>query len=370
MIKKGDNVRFLNAVGGGIVTRVDESKKMVYVEDPDGFEVPVFERECVLIVAINNDTNFPVKDFSSKSKTTAEQTRNSELETRKTKHETQNTECETQNSEPIIETAEGEKLTALLAFFPLDIKQMQTTSYECYLVNDSNYYLSYNIVNGENDCWISIANGIIEPNTQELLTEISKEQLSAWERLRIQLLAFKKEKNYTPQDTVDINIKINAVKFYKLHSFSSNDYFDEPAMLIDITSEKEKEMENKKMADISPQQIKQAMFQKDEPTRPRIIKRPEVAEIIEIDLHINELLDSTSGMSNGEMLQCQLDKFHSVIDQNKNRKGQKIVFIHGKGEGVLRSEIEKLLKTRYKSFYFQDASFREYGFGATMITIK
>jgi len=36
----------------------------------------------------------------------------------------------------------------------------------------------------------------------------------------------------------------------------------------------------------------------------------------------------------------------------------------------LRTEIEKLLKTRYKSYYFQDASFREYGFGATMVTIK
>ena len=73
MIKRGDNVRFLNAVGGGIVTRVDETKKTVYVEDADGFEMPVFERECVLIVAINKDTNFPVKDFKSKSNSIIEQ---------------------------------------------------------------------------------------------------------------------------------------------------------------------------------------------------------------------------------------------------------------------------------------------------------
>jgi hypothetical protein len=141
-------------------------------------------------------------------------------------------------------------------------------------------------------------------------------------------------------------------------------------MLIDIVVAKETEVENQKMADISPEDIKQAMFQKEESGRPRIIKRPQVAEVIEIDLHINELLDSTAGLSNGAMLQCQLDKFHEVLDENKNRKGQKIVFIHGKGEGVLRNEIEKLLKTRYKTYYFQDASFREYGFGATMVTIK
>jgi hypothetical protein len=169
---------------------------------------------------------------------------------------------------------------------------------------------------------------------------------------------------------VDVNLKINAVKFYKLHSFTANDYFDEPAMLIDIVSESEKEAETKKMVDISPEEIKQAMFQKEQTGRPRIVNHPQTSEIIEVDLHIDELLDTTAGLSNAAMLQCQLDKFHEVLNANKNRKGQKLVFIHGKGEGVLRKEIEKLLKTRYKSYYFQDASFREYGFGATMVTIK
>ena len=361
MIKKGDNVRFMNAVGGGIVSRVDEAKKIVYVEDADGFEMPVNERECLLIVAVNKETNFPIKDF--KTKLTSPVVQNPEPETR-------NAKPETKIPEPIIETPEGETLTALLAFFPMDIKQMQTTAYECYLVNDSNYYLYYNVINGENNTWKSVANGIIEPNMQELLAEITKDELSKCERIRVQLLPFKQGKSYTPQAVIDASLRINAVKFYKLHSFTDNDYFDEPAMLIDITSEKEKEEENKKLAEISPDEIKQAMFQKEETGRPRIVKRKEAPEVIEVDLHINELLDSTAGMSNSDMLLCQLDKFHAVIAENKNRKGQKIVFIHGKGEGVLRGEIEKLLKTQYKAYYFQDASFREYGFGATMVTIK
>ncbi len=360
MIKKGDSVRFLNAVGGGVVVRVDEAKKMLYVEDSDGFEIPVLERECVVVGAVNKETNFPVKDFKTKP------IENIQIATQPT----QNIERETRNVEPIIETPEGETLKALLAFFPLDIKQLQTTNYECFLINDSNYYLYYNLINGENGTWKSIANGIIEPNSQELLAEITKADLSSWEKIRVQLIPFKKDKNYKPQSVVDTVLKINAVKFYKLHSFTENEYFDDLAMIIDITSEKEKEVENQKLADISPEEIKKAMFQKEETGRPRIIKRPQIAEIIEVDLHINELVDSTAGMSNGDMLQLQLDKFHAIIDENKNRKGQKIVFIHGKGEGVLRKEIEKELKTRYKTYYFQDASFREYGFGATMITIK
>ena len=360
MIKKGDSVRFLNAVGGGVVVRVDEAKKMLYVEDSDGFEIPVLERECVVVGAVNKETNFPVKDFKTKP------IENVQLATQSTR----NIELETRNEEPIIETPEGETLKALLAFFPLDIKQLQTTDYECFLINDSNYYLYYNIINGENETWKSIANGTIEPNSQELLAEITKADLSSWEKTRVQLIPFKKGKNYKPQSVVDTILKINPVKFYKLHSFTENEYFDDLAMIIDITSEKEKEVENQKLVEISPEEIKKAMFQKKETDRPRIIKRPQIAEIIEVDLHINELVDSTAGMSNGDMLQLQLDKFHAVIDENKNRKGQKIVFIHGKGEGVLRKEIEKELKTRYKTYYFQDASFREYGFGATMVTIK
>lgn len=352
MIKKGDTVRFMNAVGGGLVVRVDEIKKMIYVEDADGFEIPVPERECVVVGAVNKETNFPVKDFKSKPETLSAKIVEVPIPEKK--------------PEPIIETPEGEILKALLAFFPLDIKQMQTTSYECYLVNDSNYFLYYNIINGENENWRSVASGLIEPNTQELLAEITKEQLSVWEKIRVQLIPFKSGKTYKLQTVVDTELKINAVKFYKLHSFTENDYFDELAMIIDIASEKE----NQKLADISPEEIRKAMFQKEETGRPRIVKHVKTPDVIEVDLHINELVDSTAGMSNGDMLQLQLDKFHAVIDDNKNRKGQKIVFIHGKGEGVLRKEIETLLKSRYKSYYFQDASFREYGFGATMVTIR
>lgn len=70
------------------------------------------------------------------------------------------------------------------------------------------------------------------------------------------------------------------------------------------------------------------------------------------------------------MLNIQLQKFREVMDKNKNTKGQKIVFIHGKGEGVLRNAIINEIKSKYKNCSYQDASFREYGFGATLVTIR
>ena len=75
-------------------------------------------------------------------------------------------------------------------------------------------------------------------------------------------------------------------------------------------------------------------------------------------------------MSSGNILDYQLDVFRRVLDRYKTNKGQKIIFIHGKGEGVLRQAIIHELNYKYKHFQYQDASFQEYGYGATQVTIR
>ena len=92
--------------------------------------------------------------------------------------------------------------------------------------------------------------------------------------------------------------------------------------------------------------------------------------IIEVDLHIDKLLETTAGMNNTAMLQHQLGIFKQTMESYRGAKGQRIVFIHGKGEGVLRKAIIDELKLRYSKCEWQDASFQQYGFGATQVTIK
>jgi hypothetical protein len=360
MIKVGNKVRFLNSTGGGIVTKIDEKEKIVYVSDADGFEIPMMERECVVIPEVNENTNFPKKDFKSTSATfTEEPELPKTMPDRTTKPEIV--------KEEIFETPEGENLKVWLAFVPDDIKQLQATPNDFYLVNDSNYFLFYNISLFENERCKSVANGLIEPNMQEWIAEIKKEELNAWEKIRVQIIPFKKEKAFIPQQVIDVDLKLNLMKFYKLHSFAENEYFDVPAMMLNPLEE----IETRKLQNISSEEIKQVIFQKEKPDRrPRINKPAPKSEIIEVDLHIHQLVDTTVGMNNADMLKLQLEKFESVLNEYKNRKGQKIVFIHGKGEGVLRNEIEKLLRSKYKNYYFQDASFQQYGFGATMVTIR
>lgn len=354
----GDVVRFLNAVGGGVITKIDESKNMVYVEDQDGFEIPTMMRDCVAVPLVNEKTNYPKKDFSTKNTSESPVQVSGSIPT-------QNIVVQ-KPIEPIVETETGDNASINLAFIPVDIKQLQTTNYTCHLINDGNYFLFYNIVSLQGEQAETLANGTIEPNTQEEICTLKKDDLNKWQEIGIQVLPYKLNKPYNFQNAIEFRTKINVVKFYKLHSFTENDYFDEDAMMLDITTAKEKSL----LEQVSAADIKQQLFQKENNERPRIIKKVQLPEIIEVDLHIHELIDNNAGMSNAEMLQLQLDKFHAVLAEHKNRKGQKIVFIHGKGEGVLRSEIEKQLRSRYKPYSFQDASFREYGFGATMVIIK
>lgn len=92
--------------------------------------------------------------------------------------------------------------------------------------------------------------------------------------------------------------------------------------------------------------------------------------IIEVDLHADELLDTTAGMDALAIKEYQLQTVRNTMNEHKHDKGRRIVFIHGNGEGVLRRAVIDILRRDYPSCPYQDASFQQYGFGATMVTIK
>lgn len=87
----------------------------------------------------------------------------------------------------------------------------------------------------------------------------------------------------------------------------------------------------------------------------------------EVDLHIHELIDSEKGMSNFDKLSLQLKTAKTELEQSIKKKHQKIIFIHGRGEGVLKKELRDLC-SKYP-VEFHDASYTEYGMGATEVII-
>lgn len=347
-MKIGDKVRFLNTTGGGIVKGF-QGKDIVLVEDEEGFDIPILIREVVVIEPSND---MQVRQIA---KPVAE-----------VQHELSYGN-KIKEEHRIEETKEGEQLTVFLAYLPIDIKNLSTTSFECYLINDSNYYIAYNYMSRLEDGWISRNAGIIEPNTKLFLEEFGRDSLNDIEHICLQFFAYKKGKTFSIKNPYSVEARIDTVKFYKLHSFRENDYFEDEAIIYPIAR---RDLAERELI-ISAEKIEIAMKQKEH-QRPRIepIVKKDKNTILEIDLHAIELLDNTAGLSSGDILEYQLAKFSEIMEENRKNKGQKIVFIHGKGDGILKNAILKELKTKYKSAYYQDASFREYGYGATMVTIK
>ena len=347
-MKIGDKVRFLNETGGGVVSGF-VSKDIVNVRDEDGFDIPMPVRECVVI-----DTN----DYNIKIEPKKED-----------RPKTEEVEQPVVEKRPLSETREGEKLNVYVAYVPMDVKSMTTTSFEAYLVNDSNYYLYYTYSSGENKNWILRSHGVVEPNVKLFLEEFGKDMLNEMERIKVQFVAFK-TKPYVGKPAVSVEQRIDAVKFYKLHSFVETDFFDTPAMLYDIVRDdvpaRTRLVSAEELADSMRAKMKDDVRVISQP----IVKKKHIDSILEVDLHIDQLLDTTAGMSNSDMLKYQLETFNKVMQEHLNKKNQKIVFIHGKGDGVLRKAILDELRRKYKNCLSQDASFREYGFGATMVTIK
>ena len=352
MVKVGDKVRFLNATGGGLV-KAFQGKNRVLVEDETGFDFPVLMTECVVIGESDSGLRScqPPKEDMPLVKPPVP----SKPEIEKT---------------IVVETPDGERLNISLAYLPVDRKSMTLSAYEAWFINDSNYFMYFTYLCRQNNSWTSRHHGLIEPNTKIFMEEFGKEALNDLEHICIQLIAFKQDKPFALKNALSVELRLDTVKFYKVHCFIENDYFDEDALIFPVVQH---DLPEKQLL-VTATELQEAMLRKKQDTQrtPRSVKKTSKTEnpIVEIDLHINQLLDRTDGMSTGEMLNYQLNKFHEILRQYAGKKGQKIVFIHGKGEGVLRTAIEKELKTRYKSYVFQDASFQEYGFGATLVKIR
>ena len=223
-MKIGDKVRFLSEVGGGRVSGF-QGKDIVLVEDEDGFDVPMKINEVVVVGDENYETANMVKAWQRGAQQPAVGTEEPETEpadrpvTFRAKPE---------------ERKGGDKLSAFLAFVPMDVKELSQTRFESYFVNDSNYYMRYVYMTAENNSWHVRSTGEVEPNTKEFIEEFGRENLNEIEHAGVQVIAYKKDKYFLLKPTVNALVNIDPVKFYKVHTFRENDFFEQPALIYTI----------------------------------------------------------------------------------------------------------------------------------------
>lgn len=114
--------------------------------------------------------------------------------------------------------------------------------------------------------------------------------------------------------------------------------------------------------------IKQEKEQPKRKNKPLIKPKERNIPKIEVDLHINQLVKSSKGMENFDMLNLQLETAKRQLNFAIQKRIQKIVFIHGVGEGVLKEELHYLFN-KYDNLKFYDADYQKYGLGATEVYI-
>ncbi len=347
-VKKGDKVRFLNMEGGGIVVRIEG--RTVYVEEEDGFEYPVADNEVVLIEA------------GAQQKQIAEQRREEQR-----KNEVPEIIPDTTDDYTFSNTASDDNNPQFFIAF-LKSDKGNSGYLDLYVVNDSNTFAFFSITEqvGNSNNVTMLHYGTIEPNTKLMLDKYNPQRIDnqTW---FVQLILYKKSQAYKHCCPTETELKIKSTRFFKDNTFAPNNYFDERAVLYPII---ESDMQDK-LNQLSSADLHKIVADKER-TEHKTLSKPsnKVGDIIEVDLHINAIIDNTTGLSNGEMLEVQLARFKHVMSENEGKKGQRIVFIHGVGNGTLKTEVRKLLDRKYSKCYYQDASFKEYGYGATMVVMN
>jgi len=122
---------------------------------------------------------------------------------------------------------------------------------------------------------------------------------------------------------------------------------------------------------VSNYEIAQIKSEKELPKRKntRAVKSKErTAPKMEVDLHIHQITNSEKGMTAHDKLNLQLETAKRQLEFAIRKRIQKVVFIHGVGEGVLKEEL-KYLFGRYENVKFYDADYQKYGLGATEVYV-
>ncbi len=328
-LRIGDKVKFLNETGEGIVTRIKDNAT-VFVEMPDGFEIPYLIKQLVPIhteLIINNDAE------------------NIEL------------------------TPDANIADAIYFVIEPDHEMnLLMNEYSLYLYNASAYNIMFTYSIKDDAYFQTLKNGEAGPYQKILLKQVKINFFKEFKEHKIDILLFKKT-HFKSQIPISEVVYITPDNLSKSSTIKHPEFkFPVYAFLLKDEFETSKKIEVKLTdTDISKLRSIKEFISKDKISK----SHKEYLKSLEkeVDLHIEELIDSTQGMTNHEILSIQMEKFEKELDAAISKGMKKIIFIHGVGNGRLKQEIQSVLKAT-KGLTYHDASYKEYGFGATQVNIK
>ena len=333
-LKIGDRVRFLNETGGGYVKRFLDNQ-MVEVETKDGWAIPYLSSE--LLVIPEDSDKAPYRAESNPVVVKRERGGAAKI------------------------TADNSNYKVLLLVVRDTVDDGGFSGVRWYVVNDSEFTLRFAFYQEDDGGVFVIENDELEPGQKMFLQELPLGELSRIKGFHIQGLLTNSDANVIPP-LISRNVLYNTKKFSSEGAYTQNDYLHENAISFDVTfsaSKRDKEeVVVKEIAD-SALNVKNEF---------KSGKKKEITK--EIDLHVNQLVDSVIGMSNREIIRVQMETFERELTGAIKDGSKSIVFIHGIGNGTLKETLRKTLDKDYPICSHEDASFKDYGFGATLVRIR
>ncbi len=335
----GDKVSFINEKQKGIVKKT-LSGNMVIVEIEDGFEIPVRENELVKTgIAQDHQTEKP--------------------EIKKEIHVVH-------DPVSVIDICADKSI--VIAAIPDAAGSVLTGALTYHLVNRSGFDVLFSFYLRKENQWKGIYRGICESGTHQELIHLKRETLIDIQSFLFQGLL------YTEKELLQVTSIRNefAVLIPSLHNARKDvtGMAGFAAIKTVYSGSEDEEIPVKELIE-KYQQEKQSLGSQKSKTQFPETKNPGKYGIVinekEIDLHIEELVPDLSGLSNAEMLEIQLRHFSREMDNAIRKHYRKIIFIHGVGNGKLKSEIRKELR-HYPGVAFKDADTRNYGQGATEVS--
>lgn len=331
-------MRFLNETGEGVVRHfINKTTVAVLIEE--GFEIPYPIAELVPVDVRANENNTKISEES------AELPLEQHISVKKTV------------------VREG----IYLAVSPENFTQLSISDFNLTLLNHSDYALSYSLSAVRNSGTELIEEGSCPANSSILLETISRKKLDDYSTLRLEALFYKRSK-FDSQPPLSELVKIKPAKLYKEQAFVENELLNFPALIIPVRyTGIELFFDDPEKRKLDLQQLYEEKQKKtNQPvSKPHQKNNPGLE--MEIDLHIEELMDNYSGMSNAEIVLVQLRHFHQALDKAINEHFRTLVVIHGVGNGRLKQEVRKAMQQANLRYY--DASYARYGFGATEVKL-
>ncbi len=350
----GDKVNFLSSVGGGVITKIVDSR-MVMVEIEDGFEIPCLMSDLVLDYRSQPSRQQQIVESVSK-----------EL---KDKQVVEAEQREAARKGELRRFAKGaEKEGVYLAFVPHEQQWLLTGPLDVVLVNNTAYEMLYTFTIKETEHFANVDYGQIDRHEKIVVETISRDDLEYWINGIVQAV-FTKETADSVLLPLNTPFSLQANRFFKEGSYQMSGVLGEKALMVCLSDLVALQSGDGDFTQLLKGGVGSVASKKDlvKPEAPIDKHRTAAGEAV-VDLHIGELVDNILGMSSHDMFTLQMDYFKKMLDSAIAADYSKVTFIHGVGNGVLKNAIVAELKN-YQNTQNRMASIAKFGVGAIDVLI-